>query len=131
MVEIKYVGNASWNEFKRAVENVKNRSSGNGSLECCGVAYAVIGGNAVQHWVFSRRRICRTQHWRSRHYPKSYASYSFVIIALSRRGHLSASGWKFSMFLDGSHAKNRGVVHVVFAVEKVRAEYPEPVPLQR
>jgi hypothetical protein len=32
------------------------------------------------------------------------------------------------MFLDGSGAKARDAVHVVFAGEKVRADYEEPVP---
>ncbi len=32
------------------------------------------------------------------------------------------------MFLDGPDAKARDAVHVVFAGEKVRDEYPEPVP---
>ena len=32
------------------------------------------------------------------------------------------------MFLDGPDAKARDVVHVVFAGEKVRDEYPESVP---
>jgi hypothetical protein len=32
------------------------------------------------------------------------------------------------MFLDGPDAKARDAVHVVFAAEKVRAEYAAPVP---
>ena len=32
------------------------------------------------------------------------------------------------MFLDGPDAKARDAVHVVFAGEKVRKEYPETVP---
>jgi hypothetical protein len=32
------------------------------------------------------------------------------------------------MFLDGPDAKARDAVHVVFAGEKVREDYPEPVP---
>ena len=32
------------------------------------------------------------------------------------------------MFLDGPNAKARDAVHVVFAGEKVRADYPEAVP---
>ncbi len=32
------------------------------------------------------------------------------------------------MFLDGPNAKARDAVHVVFAGEKVREEYAEPVP---
>jgi hypothetical protein len=33
-----------------------------------------------------------------------------------------------TMFLDGPGAKARDAVHVVFAGEKVRKDYPEPVP---
>ena len=32
------------------------------------------------------------------------------------------------MFLDGPDAKARDAVHVVFAGQKVRQDYPEPVP---
>ena len=32
------------------------------------------------------------------------------------------------MFLDGPDAKARDAVHVVFSGEKVKADYPEPVP---
>ncbi len=32
------------------------------------------------------------------------------------------------MFLDGPEAKARDAVHVIFAGEKVRENYPEPVP---
>jgi len=52
MVEIKYVGDALWDRIGNAVENVKDRLNRvTGALNRAGVPYAVIGGNAVQHWV--------------------------------------------------------------------------------
>jgi hypothetical protein len=47
---------------------------------------------------------------------------------MESKGFIYRQAAGVSMFLDGRHAKNRDVVHVVFAGEKVRAEYPEPVP---
>ena len=52
MVEIKFVGDELWDRIERAVENVKDRRKRvTGALNIAGVPYAVIGGNAVQHWV--------------------------------------------------------------------------------
>ena len=52
MVEIKFVGEALWARIERAVEIVKDRMRRvTTSLNSANVPYAVIGGNAVQHWV--------------------------------------------------------------------------------
>ena len=52
MIEIKYSGDALWERIERAVEKVKDRlrrlARARNSAE---IPYAVIGGNAVQHWV--------------------------------------------------------------------------------
>ena len=52
MIEIKYTGDALWSRIERAVENVKQRLRRvTDALNSAEVPYAVIGGNAVQHWV--------------------------------------------------------------------------------
>jgi len=50
------------------------------------------------------------------------------VVALEDVGFLFRQSAEVTMFLDGPEAKARDAVHVVFAGEKVRPEYPEPVP---
>ena len=52
MFEIKYAGDVLWQRIERAVEVVKDRLRRvTRALNSAEVPYAVIGGNAVQHWV--------------------------------------------------------------------------------
>jgi hypothetical protein len=52
MIEIKYSGDALWDRIERAVEKVKDRLRRvTRALNAANIPYAVIGGNAVQHWV--------------------------------------------------------------------------------
>src|SRR5829696_5008557 len=52
MVDIKYVGDELWARIERAVEVVKDRLRRvTQALKAAEIPYAVIGGNAVQHWV--------------------------------------------------------------------------------
>jgi hypothetical protein len=51
-----------------------------------------------------------------------------AIAALEAEGFLYRRSVGVSMFLDGPDAKARDAVHVVFAGQKVREAYPEPVP---
>ena len=52
MVEFKYTGDALWDRIERAVEIVKQRTRRvTEALNAANVPYAIIGGNAVQHWV--------------------------------------------------------------------------------
>ena len=51
MIEIKYTGDALWDRIEKAVEKVKDRLRRvTRSLNAANIPYAVIGGNAVQHW---------------------------------------------------------------------------------
>lgn len=52
MIEIKYTGDALWERIERAVEKVKDRLRRvTRALNSAAIPYAVIGGNAVRHWV--------------------------------------------------------------------------------
>ncbi len=52
MIEIRYTGDALWQRIERAVEKVKDRlRCVTRALNAANIPYAVIGGNAVQHWV--------------------------------------------------------------------------------
>ncbi len=52
MIEIKYTGDALWDRIEKAVEKVKDRLRRvTQALNAANIPYAIIGGNAVQHWV--------------------------------------------------------------------------------
>lgn len=128
MVEIKYVGDALWERIERAVENVKDRLKRvTRALNATGVPYAIIGGNAVQHWV-SQVDESVVRNTRDVDIILNRSELSLAIAALEPVGFVFRQAAGVSMFLDGPNAKARDAVHVVFAGEKVRAEYSEAVP---
>jgi hypothetical protein len=122
------VGIQSWERTLRAVELVKSRLlRAAAALENAGIAYAVIGGNAVAAWV---GRV-----------DQSAVRFTQDVDLLIRRADLDATraaletaGFRYrhtksiDMFLDGPDAKPRDAVHVIFAGERVRPEYPLPAP---
>ena len=128
MVEIKYVGDELWDRIERAVENVKDRlrrvTTG---LNAAEVPYAVVGGNAVQHWVAQVDESV-VRNTRDVDIILNRADLQRAIAALEPHGFLFRQAAGVSMFLDGPNAKARDAVHVVFAGEKVRDTYSEPVP---
>ena len=129
MVEIKYVGDALWERIERAVENVKDRLRRvTRALNAAQVPYAIIGGNAVQHWV-SQVDESVVRNTRDVDIILNRSELSLAIAALEPVGFVFRQAAGVSMFLDGPNAKARDAVHVVFAGEKVRAEYTEAVPL--
>ncbi len=121
------IGEVSLERMVRAVEKVRIRLlRAAGALEQANVPYAVVGGNAVAAWV---ARV-----------DESAVRNTQDVDILLRRGDLetaqnalTAAGFVYrvkgvDMFLDGPEAKARDAVHVVFSGEKVRPEYPLPVP---
>ena len=129
-MEILPLGYQSWERSLRAVELVKGRLLRvTAALENAGVAYAVIGGNAVAAWV---GRV-----------DESAVRFTQDVDLLIRRDDLEATkaalepaGFRYryrhsssiDMFLDGPDAKARDAVHVIFAGERVRPEYALPAP---
>ncbi len=128
MIKIKYTGDALWERIERAVEKVKDRLRRvTSALNEAHIPYAVIGGNAVQLWVaqVDESAVRNTRD---------------VDIVLNRedmdaaKGALAPAGFIFQevagvpMFLDGPSGTPRDAVHVVYAGEKVRAEYSETAP---
>lgn len=118
----------SWERMTNAVERVRRRLLRTvEALKNAGVPYAVAGGNAVAAWV-------------SRVDETAARNTQDVDVILRRenlpaaRSALEQAGFVFrhvagvDLFLDGPNAKARDAVHVVFAREKVRPEYPEPAP---
>ncbi len=128
MIEIKYTGDALWARIERAVEIVKDRLRRvTESLNRADVPYAVVGGNAVQHWVAQVDESV-VRNTRDVDIILNRSDLPRAIEALEKVGFIYRHSAGVTMFLDGPNAKARDAVHVVFAGEKVRPEYPEAVP---
>lgn len=129
MVEIKYSGDELWARIERAVEKVKERLRRvTKALNEADVPYAVIGGNAVQHWVAQVDESV-VRNTRDVDIILNESDLDRATAALEQVGFIYRRAASVSMFLDGPNAKERDAVHVVFAGKKVREEYPEPVPM--
>lgn len=128
MIEIKYSGDALWQRIEQAVEKVRDRLRRvTRALNAAGIPYAVIGGNAVQHWVAQVDESV-VRNTRDVDLILNESDLQRAILALQAEGFIYRHSAGVTMFLDGSDAKARDAVHVVFAGKKVRDEYPEPVP---
>lgn len=128
VVRIGYVGDALWERIDRAVDKVKDRLARViVALKSANIQYAVVGGNAVQIWV-AQVDESAVRNTRDVDIILNRSDLDSAIEVMEAHGfifHRSAGG---AMFLDGPDAKARDAVHVVFAGEKVREEYCEPVP---
>lgn len=128
MIEIKYTGDALWERIERAVEKVKDRLRRvTRALNAAQIPYAVIGGNAVQHWV-SQVDESVVRNTSDVDIILNECDLDRAIPALQAEGFIYRQAAGVTMFLDGPDAKARDAVHVVFAGKKVRADYPELVP---
>ncbi len=122
------LGLPSWERTLNAVDKVRDRLlRSTAALEEAGIPYAVIGGNAVATWVGK--------------VDQSAVRFTRDVDVLIRRGDLEAAkaaleqvgfvhrhAKSVDMFLDGAGAKARDAIHVVFADEKVKAEYAFATP---
>ena len=128
MVEIKYTGDALWQRIERAVEVVKDRLRRvSRALNTAEVPYAVVDGNAVQHWVAQVDESV-VRNTRDVDIIINESDLERATDALAKVGFIYRRSAGVSMFLDGPKAKARDAVHVLFAGKKVREDYPEPVP---
>jgi hypothetical protein len=91
------------------------------------IPYAVIGGNAVQHWVAQVDESV-VRNTRDVDIIIQRADLPRAIAALEGVGFIYRHAASVDVFLDGPNAKARDAVKVVFAGEKVKPDYPEPVP---
>ncbi|MBL8887251.1 MAG: hypothetical protein JNK16_11365 [Phycisphaerales bacterium] len=110
------------------VERVRDRLlRASSALDAAKVAYAVAGGNAVAAWVATvdATAVRNTQDvdilLRRDDFERAAA-------ALEAAGFIRRHVAGIDAFLDGSEAKLRDAVHIVFAGEKVRPEYDSPSP---
>ena len=118
----------SWERMSNAVENVRRRLlSAASALALAKVPYAVAGGNAVAAWV-SRVDEAAVRNTQDVDIILRRADLSAARIALEQAGFVYHHAASIDMFLDGPDAKARDAVHIVFAAEKVRADYVAAAP---
>jgi len=118
----------SWERMIRAVEKVRERLlRAAAALDSKGVPYAVAEGNAVAAWV-SRVDETAVRNTRDVDIVVRRADLPAATTALAQAGFVYRHVGGVDMFLDGENAKARDAVHLVFAEEKVRPEYPLPAP---
>jgi hypothetical protein len=111
-----------------AVEQVRDRlRRAATALEGAGVPYAVIGGNAVAEWV-GRADPAAVRNTQDVDILLARTDFDAAKAALEAVGFVYRHAASIDMFLDGPTAKARDAVHVIFAAEKVRAEYELPAP---
>ncbi len=121
-------GEVSWERMERAVEKVRNRLLRAASaLDAAGIPYAVVGGNAVAAWV-SRVDEAAVRNTQDVDILIRRQDLASVVEAMSKKGFLHRHSAGIDMLLDGADAKARDAVHLVFAGEKVRPEYPLATP---
>jgi hypothetical protein len=122
------LGEVSWERMVRAVEKVRERLlRAAAALDAAGVPYAIIGGNAVAAWV-SRVDEAAVRNTQDVDVLLRREDLPAAIQALAAAGFLYQNVAGVDLFLDGPSAGVRDAVHVVFASEKVRADYTEAAP---
>jgi hypothetical protein len=117
-----------WEKYRMALDDVTARLERiTKALHEAGVPYALVGGQAVAIWVATRE-------------PAAVRTTKAVDILLNRqdlapaRAAALAAGMEYfelmgvGMFLEKSDPNPRKAVHLVWAGEKVRPEYPLPSP---
>lgn len=118
----------SWDRMIAAVEAVRERMlRAAGALEKAGIPYAVAGGNAVAAWV-SRVDRAAVRNTQDVDILVRRSDFEAVKTALESVGFRHRHMAGIDMFLDGDTTKVRDAVHLLFAAEKVREDYPLPSP---
>lgn len=122
------LGMQSWERTIQAVERVKDRLvRATVCLKNAGIAYAVIGGNAVAAWV-GRVDQSAVRFTQDVDLLIRRTDFEAAKIALEAVGFQYRKAANIEMFLDGPDAKARDAVHVIFAGEKVREDYAVAAP---
>ncbi len=122
------IGAVSWERMLRAVEKVRERLlRAAAALDQVGIPYAVVGGNAVAAWV-SRVDQAAVRNTQDVDILLRRDDLDRARAALEGAGFVYRHAAGIDLFLDGPEAKARDVVHLVFAREKIRPDYPEAAP---
>jgi hypothetical protein len=113
----------SWDRMIRAVEKVRERlSRATAALEQANIPYGVADGHAVASWV-SRVDEAAVRNTQDVDLLIRRSDLESTARALEAAGFVRRQAAGMIMFLDGPDASARDSVHILFAGEKVRAEY--------
>lgn len=103
----------------RAVEKIQERLEKTArTLEQAGIAYAIIGGNAVRAWV-AQADEAAVRTTRDVDILLRRSDWPAAIVAMEAVGFVHRHSAGMNMFLDGPDSKTRDAVHVLFAGERV------------
>ncbi len=128
MSTIRYTGDELWRRIERAVEKIRDRMRRAAqALGRAEIPYAVVGGNAVQLWV-AQVDEAAVRNTRDVDILLRRDDLPAAIEALAPLGFVFQIVNGVAMFLDGPAAGLRDAVHLLFANENVRGDYPYPSP---
>jgi hypothetical protein len=117
-----------WERAFMAAEKVKERlRRSTAALEQAGVAYAVVGGNAVAEWV-GRVDEDAVRNTRDVDILIRRADLPAAKAALEPAGFVYCQSFGVDMFLDGPEGRPTSAVHLLFAGEPVRTGDKAPAP---
>jgi hypothetical protein len=117
-----------WERTALAVEKVKDRlRRASAALGQAGVAYAVVGGNAVAEWV-GRADEAAVRYTQDVDILIRRSDLPAAKDAMEAAGFVHSQVMDVDMFLDGPNGRPKDAVHVLFAGEKVRKEYVSASP---
>ncbi len=113
----------------RAVEKVRERLLRTARvLDEAGIAYAVVGGNAVGAWV-AKIDEGSMRNTRDVDILIRRADFEAVKEAMEADGFIFENAYGVDFFLDGPNCKPSEGVHLLYAGEKVKETDPVPTPL--
>ena len=112
----------------RAVEKVRERLFRTAKvLDDAGIAYAVVGGNAVGAWV-AKIDEGSVRNTRDVDILIRRSDFEAVKAAMEADGFIFANAYGVDFFLDGPNCKPSEGVHLLYAGEKVKETDPVPTP---
>jgi hypothetical protein len=118
----------SWERMIAAVDAVRERARRMAvALDRAGIPYSMVGGNAVAAWV-ARVDVEAVRNTKDVDILVRREDFERVIQAAQSVGFVYQNVAGVDLFLDGPQGSVRSAVHVVFAREKVRADYLLPAP---
>jgi hypothetical protein len=97
------------------------------ALSRAGIPHAIIGGHAVAAWV-ARVDAEAVRNTKDVDLLVRRHDFERAVTALVAAGFIHQQVSGIDLFLDGPDGSVRSAVHVVFAGEKVRDDYPLPAP---
>ena len=118
----------SWERMIAAVDAVRERARRiTAALDQAGIKHAVIGGNAIAAWV-ARVDVEAVRNTKDVDLLVRREDFERVVEVAQSVGFVHQNVAGVDVFLDGPQGSVRSAIHVVFAREKVRADYLLPAP---